>query len=238
MWTINKHAGLRKLVQCHLPQCVWKGESLWQWLRHRRTLSKQSLWGQVNVKLTPEICINNASSYSRLTSAGRRATAADSHSQSCLQTLFFSSLPLMRQQPNYTCMLKNLLKLYCIWTWDTLWCFFVCLFSVVLVFFFFWFFSPLMRQWQNYFWGTISRIGGWKTNTKIIETETLLHLNLEIFFFIYLFIIIFFQSSLCLSNACSVYCWLVHYLYLFISLKLFVCFVFSTSLFICFSLFL
>jgi hypothetical protein len=32
----------------------------------------------------------------------------------------------MRKQPNYTCMLKNLLKLYCIWTWDTLWGFFVC----------------------------------------------------------------------------------------------------------------
>jgi hypothetical protein len=37
----------------------------------RRTLSKQSLRGQVSVKLTPEICINNASSYSRLTAAGR-----------------------------------------------------------------------------------------------------------------------------------------------------------------------
>jgi hypothetical protein len=26
----------------------------------------------------------------------------------------FVSLPLMREQPNYTCKLKNLLKLYCI----------------------------------------------------------------------------------------------------------------------------
>jgi hypothetical protein len=25
---VNKHAGLRKQVQCHLPQCAWKGESL------------------------------------------------------------------------------------------------------------------------------------------------------------------------------------------------------------------
>jgi hypothetical protein len=31
---------------------------------------------------------------------------------------------LMRKQANYTCMLKNLLKWYCIWTWDTLWVFF------------------------------------------------------------------------------------------------------------------
>jgi hypothetical protein len=37
----------------------------------RRTLSKQSLRGQVSVKLTPEICINKASSNSRLTAVGR-----------------------------------------------------------------------------------------------------------------------------------------------------------------------
>jgi hypothetical protein len=42
----------------------------------------------VNVKLTPEICINNASSNSRLTAAGRQATASDRQSQNCLQTLF------------------------------------------------------------------------------------------------------------------------------------------------------
>jgi hypothetical protein len=35
-----------------------------------RTLSKQSLKGQVSVKLTPEICINKASSNIRLTAAG------------------------------------------------------------------------------------------------------------------------------------------------------------------------
>jgi hypothetical protein len=28
MCTVNKHAGLRKQVQCHLSQCAWKGESL------------------------------------------------------------------------------------------------------------------------------------------------------------------------------------------------------------------
>jgi hypothetical protein len=60
---------------------------------HRRTLRKQSLRGQVSVKLTPEICINKASSNSRLTAAGRRATASYSHSQNCLQTLFFFPLP-------------------------------------------------------------------------------------------------------------------------------------------------
>jgi hypothetical protein len=49
--------------------------------------------GPVSAKLTPEICINNASSNSRLTAAGRQATAADGLSQNCLQILFFSSLP-------------------------------------------------------------------------------------------------------------------------------------------------
>jgi hypothetical protein len=37
----------------------------------RRILSKQSLQGQMSVKLTPEIGINKASSSSRLTAAGR-----------------------------------------------------------------------------------------------------------------------------------------------------------------------
>jgi hypothetical protein len=43
----------------------------------------------VSVKLTPEICINKASSNSRLTAVGRQATASDSHAQNCLQTFFF-----------------------------------------------------------------------------------------------------------------------------------------------------
>jgi hypothetical protein len=37
----------------------------------RRTPSKQSLQGQVSVKLKLEICINKASSNSRLTAPGR-----------------------------------------------------------------------------------------------------------------------------------------------------------------------
>jgi hypothetical protein len=42
-----------------------------------------------------------------------------------------------------------------------------------------------MRQLQKNIWDTISRIGGWGMNTKIIKTEILLQMNLEIFFFIY-----------------------------------------------------
>jgi hypothetical protein len=64
---------------------------------------------------------------------------------------------------------------------------FFVLFCAVLFYFIF----PLW--WDNYtIWGTISRTGGWGTNTKIIRTETLLHLNLEIFFYIYFFLIIYF----------------------------------------------
>jgi hypothetical protein len=156
----------------------------------------------MSAKLTPESCINKASSNSRLTAAGRWAAASDSHSQNCLQALFvFSlSLPLMKQQLNYTGMLKKILKLYCIWTWDTLWYF--VWFGLV------WFFSPLMRQWQNYFWA-ISRIGGWGANIKIIRLKrycmwTWRFFNFIIiiyYYFIYFLFYFFSQSSLCLSNA-------------------------------------
>jgi hypothetical protein len=66
-----------------------KGKAYSSGIVHR-TLSKQSLQGQVSAKITPEICINNTTSNSSLTAVGRQATAADSHSQNCLQALFFS----------------------------------------------------------------------------------------------------------------------------------------------------
>jgi hypothetical protein len=46
----------------------------------------------VSAKLTPEICINNASSNSRLTAAGKQATAADTILRT-VSTLFFFFLP-------------------------------------------------------------------------------------------------------------------------------------------------
>jgi hypothetical protein len=70
--------------------------------------------GQVSAKLTPEICINNASSNSRLTAAGRQDTAADTILRTVSRLFFSLSLPFMRKQLNYTCMLKNLPKLHCI----------------------------------------------------------------------------------------------------------------------------
>jgi hypothetical protein len=56
---------------------------------HRKTLSKQSLQGQVSAKLTPEICINNTPSNSRLTAAGRQATAADTILRIVSRLFFF-----------------------------------------------------------------------------------------------------------------------------------------------------
>jgi hypothetical protein len=46
----------------------------------------------VSVKLTPEICINNASSNSRLTAASRQVTATDTIHRTVYR-LFFSPLP-------------------------------------------------------------------------------------------------------------------------------------------------
>jgi hypothetical protein len=56
----------------------------------RRTLSKQSLQGQVSVNLTPEICINNASRNSRLTAAGTQAIATDTIHRTVSRLFFFS----------------------------------------------------------------------------------------------------------------------------------------------------
>jgi hypothetical protein len=106
-------------------------------------------------------------------------------------------------------------------------------------------FFLLMRQWQNFFWDTISRIRDWGTNTKIIKTETWFHLNLDIlkiilFYFLKYFLFhlfLCFLSSLCLYNSYLAYYWVVHYLSLFISLTQFF-FVCLFCLLSCFSLFL
>jgi hypothetical protein len=125
----------------------------------------------------------------------------------------------MRQQPKYTCMLKNLLKLYCIWTWETLWFFFLC-----VLFCFVWFgFFPLWRDNRTTSETPSSGLEAEGQTTKLLRLKLYCIRTWRFFFllfFIHFFIFYFFQSSLCLSNACSAYCWLVHYLSLFISLKL------------------
>jgi hypothetical protein len=54
----------------------------------------------VSVKLTPEICINNASSNSRLTAAGRQATAADTIHRTVSRLFFFFSIPTLDEKTN------------------------------------------------------------------------------------------------------------------------------------------
>jgi hypothetical protein len=49
----------------------------------------------VSAKLTPEICINNASSNSRLTAEGREAIAADTILRTVSRLFFFSFSPYL-----------------------------------------------------------------------------------------------------------------------------------------------
>jgi hypothetical protein len=53
---------------------------------------QQSLQVQVSAKLTPEISINNASSNSRLKTAGRQATVAETILRTVPRLFFFFSL--------------------------------------------------------------------------------------------------------------------------------------------------
>jgi hypothetical protein len=96
----------------------------------------------VSAKLTPEICINNADSNSRLTAAGRQATASDSRSQNCLQTLFFhpsfdettTEVHLHAEKLTETVLHLNLGHFVVFFLFGLVWFGLVC------------FFSPLMRQ--------------------------------------------------------------------------------------------
>jgi hypothetical protein len=74
-------------------------------------------------------------------------------------------------------------------------------------YYYYYFFFPLVRQWQSYYSNTNTKTGCWRSNTRTIKTKTLLHLNLG---FIFSFSVFFFLF-LCLSNACLVHSWLVHY---------------------------
>jgi hypothetical protein len=63
-------------------------------------VNKQSLWDQVSDKFTPEICINNAASYSRLRAAGRQATVADTTLRTVSRLFFFLLLPTFDERTN------------------------------------------------------------------------------------------------------------------------------------------
>jgi hypothetical protein len=193
----------------------------------------------MSAKLTPEICINNASSNSRLTAAGRQARATDTILRTVSRLFFFLFLPTLDEKTtelhlHAEKLTETVLHLN---LGNLLGFFFVCV-CVVL----FYFMHPLW--WDNYRTTFEAPSPGLETETEtqIIKTETSLHLNLEVFwvfffflifyfsfhfnsflyidisfiylFFIFIHIFIFFfsfdfQSSLCLSNVCSAYCQLV-----------------------------
>jgi hypothetical protein len=121
--------------------------------------------------------------------------------------------------------------LYCIWTWN-----FFCLFVFAFVFCFFFPFDEKMTELLHKHW-EVFKTGDCRTNTKIIKNKNLLHFNLWLFCLFYLFFILCTLSSLCLSNACVAYCWLVCYLSLFISMALLLFFLVGVFLFVCFVLF-
>jgi hypothetical protein len=207
-------------IRCSVtsPSVLGKGKACSSGMAPRRNLSKQSLQGQVSVKLTPEICINNTASNSRLTAVGRWATATDTIHRA-VSRLFFclpsfnettTELHLHAEKLTETVLHLNLGH-----------------FVVFFVFFSFGFF-PLW--WDNDRTTSESPSPGLQAEgltPKLLRLKlyciwTWRLFNFLIFIYFYFFIIFFLNP---LSNACSAYCWLVHYLSLFISLKffLFVC---------------
>jgi hypothetical protein len=193
----------------------------------------------VSAKLTPEICINKASRNNRLTAASRWATASDSHSQTCLQTLFFfSSLSSFDEtttelHPHAEKLTETVLHLnlgHFVGFWFS---YFFCFLGVFLVFF------PFDEK--NNRTTSVTPSPGLEAEGL---TPKLLRLKLYCIwtwrFFNLILLYFIFQSSLCLSNACLAYYWLVYYLPIYIfETFLFIClFCFLTCLFICFSLFL
>jgi hypothetical protein len=121
-----------------------KGKACSSGIAQRRTLSKQSLWGQVSAKFTPEICINKASSNSRLTAVGRQATATDTIHRTVSRLFFFPSSfdeTTTKQHLHAEKLTETVLYLN-LGYFEVIFCFVLLCFLV---------FSPLMRQWQNYF---------------------------------------------------------------------------------------
>jgi hypothetical protein len=115
---------------------------------HRRSQSKQGLEGQVTAKLTPEICINNAASNSRLTAAGSKPQPQTVIHRT-VSRLFFFSFHSPSFDETTTELHLHAEKLTEIVLHLNLEHFveFCCLF--VLCGFGLFYFSPLMRQLQN-----------------------------------------------------------------------------------------
>jgi hypothetical protein len=100
----------------------------------------------VSAKLTPEICINNASSNSRLTAVGRQATVADTIHRTVSRLFFFFSLPTFDEKTTELHLHAEKLTETIAFELGTLGgLFFVCVCAVFVLLYV----SPLVRQLQN-----------------------------------------------------------------------------------------
>jgi hypothetical protein len=127
----------------------------------------------------------------------------------------------MRKQPNYTCMLKNLLKLYCICSWDTLWVYFcVCVqFCPTLCIHF----DETTREQQ---------LRHHLQNWRVKQTPTLLRLKLHCIWTLR----VFFYFSFCFILIYIFFLSFTYFLFLFLS-SFFLFFIFNPlSLYCLFSL--
>jgi hypothetical protein len=131
----------------------------------------------MSAKVTPEICIYNASSNSRLTAAGRQATAADTILRTASRLfIFFSLSPYLLWENNQITPASWKTYWNCIaFEHGTLGGVFFVRICVVL----FYFMHPLW--WDDY--RTIS-----EAPSPGLETEISLHLNLEVFWFFWVFL--------------------------------------------------
>jgi hypothetical protein len=154
-WTVNKQAAVEGGCSTTSSSVLGEGKTCKQWLSCPGELQiNKACRARWVLSSFLRSAINKASSNSWLTVAGRWVTASDRHSQNYLQTLFFLFLWWEHDSTRTACWRTN---------WNCI-AFELGIFCFVLFFVF----SHLMRQWQNYVWDTISRIGGWGTNTKSI----------------------------------------------------------------------
>jgi hypothetical protein len=169
----------------------------------------------MSVKLTPEICINNSSSNSRLTAVGRQATAADTILRTVSRLFFFLS-PYLWWENNRTIPA----------CWKTYWncfafeletlcgVFFWCSFVLLYV-------SPLIRQLQK---TSEAHLQDW----RLRQTPKLLRLKLHciwtrrFFFSIFDFVLLYLYIYIYIY----IYISFTYFLFLFLSL-LFLFFIFN-----------
>jgi hypothetical protein len=146
----------------------------------------------VSAKLNPEICINNASSNSRLTAAGREATAAHTILRTVSRLFFFLFLPTFDDRTTELHLHAEKLTetVFELGTLSGVFflCVCVCVCRFVLLYA-----SPLMSNYRTTSEAPSPGLET-ETDTQIIKTETSSHLNMEVFWF-FGFLIFYFPFS-------------------------------------------